>query len=45
MLERILSFSIRQRWMVLLASLGIALLGAYNYHLLPIDAVPDITNV
>ncbi|MEI2723101.1 MAG: CusA/CzcA family heavy metal efflux RND transporter [Verrucomicrobiota bacterium] len=45
MLEKILSFSIRQRWMVLLASLGIALLGAYNYHLLPIDAVPDITNV
>jgi cobalt-zinc-cadmium resistance protein CzcA len=45
MLEKILSFSIRQRWMVLLASLGIGLLGAYNYHLLPIDAVPDITNV
>jgi len=45
MLERILSFSIHQRWLVLLASLGIALLGAYNYNLLPIDAVPDITNV
>ena len=45
MLERILSFSIKQRWLVLLASLGIALLGAYNYNLLPIDAVPDITNV
>lgn len=45
MLERVLKFSIQQRWMVLLASLGIALLGAYNYHLLPIDAVPDITNV
>ena len=45
MLEKILAFSIRQRWMVLLASLGIALLGAYNYNLLPIDAVPDITNV
>jgi cobalt-zinc-cadmium resistance protein CzcA len=45
MLEHILKFSIRQRWMVLLASLGIGLLGAYNYHRLPIDAVPDITNV
>ena len=45
MLERILSFSIKQRWLVLLASLGIALLGAYNYNRLPIDAVPDITNV
>lgn len=45
MLERILKFSIQQRWLVLLASLGIAALGAYNYNLLPIDAVPDITNV
>jgi len=45
MLERILSFAIRQRWLVLLATLGVAALGAYNYQRLPIDAVPDITNV
>ena len=45
MLERILRFSIHQRWLVLLAVLGMAALGVYNYQRLPIDAVPDITNV
>jgi cobalt-zinc-cadmium resistance protein CzcA len=45
MLERIISFSIRQRWLVLLATLAIAGLGVYNFNRLPIDAVPDITNV
>ncbi|MFY9269528.1 MAG: CusA/CzcA family heavy metal efflux RND transporter [Candidatus Manganitrophaceae bacterium] len=45
MIERILHFSIRQRWVVLLATLAVAALGVYNYHRLPIDAVPDITNV
>ncbi len=45
MLERILRFSIRQRWVVLAITLGIACLGVYNYQRLPIDAVPDITNV
>ncbi len=45
MLERILQFSIRQRWIILLATLGVALLGVYDFRRLPIDAVPDITNV
>ncbi len=45
MLEKVLQFSIRHRWFILLASLAVALLGAYNYKSLPIDAVPDITNV
>lgn len=45
MLERILKFSIRQRWMVLMATVAVAALGIYNYQRLPIDAVPDITNV
>ncbi len=45
MLERVLQFSIRQRWMILMATLGMAALGVYNYQRLPIDAVPDITNV
>ena len=45
MLERILRFAIHQRWLVLLAVLGVAALGVYNYQRLPIDAVPDITNV
>jgi cobalt-zinc-cadmium resistance protein CzcA len=45
MLERVLQFSIRQRWLVLLFTFLVAALGAYNYQRLPIDAVPDITNV
>jgi len=45
MFERILSFAIQQRWLVLLATLGVAALGTHNYQRLPIDAVPDITNV
>jgi len=45
MIDAILHFSIRQRWLVLLAALGIAALGAWNFTRLPIDAVPDITNV
>ncbi|TXI79907.1 MAG: CusA/CzcA family heavy metal efflux RND transporter [Cupriavidus sp.] len=45
MFERIIGFAIAQRWLVLLAVLGMALLGGYSYTRLPIDAVPDITNV
>lgn len=45
MFERIIRFAIEQRWLVLLAVLGMAGLGVYNYQKLPIDAVPDITNV
>ncbi|GJL77825.1 MAG: cation transporter [Nitrospinaceae bacterium] len=45
MLERILNISIRQRLFVIIATLGIAILGIYNFQILPIDAVPDITNV
>ncbi len=45
MLENILALSIRQRWVILLASLAVAALGFYNFNQLPIDAVPDITNV
>ncbi len=45
MLERLLQFSIRQRWLVILLTFGVAAVGVYNYQRLPIDAVPDITNV
>ena len=45
MFERIIRLAIENRWLVLLAVLGIAGLGIYNYQRLPIDAVPDITNV
>ncbi|MDP1923653.1 MAG: CusA/CzcA family heavy metal efflux RND transporter [Thiobacillus sp.] len=45
MFEKIIRFAIDQRWLVLLMTLGMAALGIYNYQQLPIDAVPDITNV
>ncbi len=45
MLQRIIEVSIRQRWLVLVVVLGLAGLGAWNFNRLPIDAVPDITNV
>lgn len=45
MLERIIHFSLKHRWFVLLFTLITAGLGVYNFQRLPIDAVPDITNV
>jgi cobalt-zinc-cadmium resistance protein CzcA len=45
MLEKILRFSIRRRWAVLALTLAASALGAYSFTRLPIDAVPDITNV
>lgn len=45
MIERILRVSIEQRGLVLVAVAVMALMGVYNYQKLPIDAVPDITNV
>jgi heavy metal efflux system protein len=44
-IEQVISFSIRYRWLVLLATLGVAALGAHEFEQLPIDAVPDINNV
>ena len=45
MIEAIVAFSLRQRWLVMMAVLGVAILGIWNFFRLPIDAVPDITNV
>ncbi len=45
MLEKLIPFVILHRWLVVLATLGVAALGLYNYQRLSIDAVPDITNV
>jgi len=45
MLDRILDFSIHHRWLIMIAVIGLAALGIYNFNRLPIDAVPDITNV
>lgn len=45
MFDHIIRFSINQRWLVMLIALGIAVLGVFSYQKLPIDAVPDITNI
>ena len=45
MFERILHVSIYQRGLVLMVVLIMAIIGIYSYQKLPIDAVPDITNV
>jgi heavy metal efflux system protein len=45
MIPSILQFAIRQRFLMVLLAIGIAALGVLNFSRLPIDAVPDLTNV
>ncbi len=45
MFERIIQFAIQHRWLTLVVTLAIAVAGVFSYQRLPIDAVPDITNV
>ncbi len=45
MIDAILKLSIARRWVILFLVLFIGAIGAWNYQRLPIDAVPDITNV
>ena len=44
-LERLIRLAIAHRWLMLLATLALVALGAWNFTKLPIDATPDITNV
>lgn len=44
MLNKIISFSINNKLLVGLLTVGLVLFGAYEATRLPIDAVPDITN-
>jgi len=45
MIDKLVAFSLAQRWLVLIAVIALSAMGLYNYQKLPIDAVPDITNV
>ena len=45
MFERLIRFSIAQRLLVMFAAIALVGIGSYSYLRLPIDAVPDITNV
>lgn len=45
MIDALIRISIERRWVVMFLVLTIAALGVWSYLQLPIDAVPDITNV
>ena len=45
MIARVLAFSVRRRWYVLLFAIAAAMAGVWALTVLPIDAVPDVTNV
>lgn len=44
-LERLLAMSVRRRWYVVAGALAVALLAGSRLGGLPIDAIPDLTNV
>src|SRR5713226_1307182 len=43
MIERVIEFSVRNRWLVILAGLVLALWGVYAVYHTPIDAIPDLS--
>lgn len=45
MIERLIAWCARQRVIVLIASLGLALWGVWAMYRTPLDAVPDISDV
>lgn len=44
MIEKILGFSLRHRFLIVLMVTAVAAFGVYSLKNLPIDAIPDITN-
>src|ERR1700745_370871 len=44
MINRLLTFSVRSRWFVVFLAAVVTGYGAWQLTLLPIDALPDITN-
>ena len=45
MIDKIIEASVRNKGLVLLLTLGVIIAGWFSFKSLPIDAVPDITNV
>lgn len=45
MLEKLIRFAIAHRWLMLLLTATLAVLGVWSFTKLPIDATPDITNI
>jgi len=44
MIDSILTGSVRSRWLILFLTVVVAIAGAWQLNLLPIDVTPDITN-
>ncbi len=44
MIEKLLNFSLRQRYLIVLLVAAVSAFGVYSLRSLPIDAVPDVTN-
>lgn len=45
MINKLISLSVSRRWLVMFLTFGAVLWGCWSFISLPIDAVPDITNV
>ncbi len=45
MINQLIEISVKKRWLVVALTLVMACVGLYNATKLPIDAVPDITNI
>lgn len=45
MIDKLIRLSIKNRYLVLILTAGISIVGLYNAYQLSIDAIPDITNV
>src|SRR3954462_9900568 len=45
MLDKLLQFSVTNRWLIIFLTVAAAAVGVFALKRLPIDAVPDITNV
>jgi cobalt-zinc-cadmium resistance protein CzcA len=43
--NKILMMSVNYRWFIMILTIALSALGIWSYQKLPIDAVPDITNV
>ncbi|MCV6624532.1 MAG: CusA/CzcA family heavy metal efflux RND transporter, partial [Cellvibrionaceae bacterium] len=44
-MDKIIAFAVHRRWLIVAVTVLLAGLGFYNAQRLPVDAVPDITNV
>ena len=44
MIDSILTTSVRSRWLILFFTMIVAIIGAWQLNVLPIDVTPDITN-